>query len=737
MQKNKTIKILLFCYFAILLILPQVVIAENKTTNQLAPHKSGELLVKLKNSKEIYKFKFNNDNELDNLINFYNSNPNVEYAEPNYTYTASLEPLDAYYPQQHYLRQIKAPQAWSTITGNKKIIIAIIDSGVDIKHPDLKDNIWINYNEIPNNGIDDDENGYTDDINGWDFIDNTNDPNPKLTVGYLTIGIKHGTVVAGIAAAQSGEYQGIAGVAWQAQIMSLRVLDSIGTGDTLTVAQAIDYARKQKVNIINLSFVGNGKSLTLEKAIQRANDAGILIIAAAGNEVEEGINLDDSPRYPISHDGPNNENWVIGVASVNSADSLASFSNFGEKNIDLTAPGVGLFSTVYHDDNDPNFKKYYESGWTGTSVSAPQVTGAAVLIIALQPNLSLSQIKDILLNSADNIDNKNNKKYKNLLGKGRLNVHNAILQTVYKVPSKPVEYAKIITSPGQFGGPHVRIYKKTNLQNQFFAYKENSRSNLSLAAGNLNNDSEPKIIVGLGAGDYPWVKIFDQNSNLKHQFTAYNPNFRGGVEVGLGDVDGNGTLDIVTGAGRGGGPHIRIFTADGILINHFFAFEKNDRSGIELVCADITGDGVDEIIVSKKSGIPVIKIFNMDGKLISEFLVNDKNLKNGMHLAAGDIDNDKQLEIIVGAGPGHMPEVMIFNFDGELKRKFLAYNQNFKGGVFVSMGDVDADGQNEIITGAGPGGGPHVRIFDNLGNPKFHFFAYDEKFRGGVRVSSE
>ncbi|MCG2686782.1 S8 family serine peptidase [Candidatus Parcubacteria bacterium] len=734
MQKLKTTKILLSCYLAILLILPQIVVAENKANNSLSPHKSGELLVKLKNSEEIYKFKFSSDNELESLINFYNTQPDVEYAEPNYIYKASIEPLDAYYPQQHYLRQIKAPQAWSITTGNDKITIAIIDSGVDIDHPDLKNNIWVNINEIPNNGIDDDENGFTDDVNGWDFIDNSNDPNPKLTENYSKVAIKHGTVVAGIVAAQSGGYQGIVGVTWNSKIMPLRVLDSTGVGDTMTVAKAIDYAREQKADIINLSFVGQGKSLTLEKSIQQAHNAGILIVAAAGNEVSSGINLDQIPEYPVCHDGPNGENWIIGVASINSDEKLGSFSNYGGKNIDLTAPGVNLFSAVYHDDNDANFKKYYESGWTGTSVSAPQVAGTAALIKSINPELSLEQIKDILLNSADNIDAKNDSKYKNLLGKGRLNVYNTILQAGYKIPSQTVSYDKIITSPGEFGGPHVRIYKKSNLQNQFFAYEENSRGNLSLAIGDLNNDSEPEIIIGLGAGTYPWIKVFDENSNLKNQFTAYAPNFRGGVEVAVGDVNGDGSLEIITGAGKGGGPHIRIFNSDGILINHFFAFDKKDRSGILVTAADINADGRAEIIAAKKSSSSEIKIFDLNGNLINKFL---PKLNNILSLTAGNLNSDNLGEIIIGAGNGNEPRVFVFDKNGNLQNEFLAYAPNFKGGVFVAIGDVDADGQNEIVTGAGPGGGPHIRIFDNSGNPKFHFFAYDEKFRGGVKVSVE
>ncbi len=732
--QKKSKKILIFSCLIIFLILPQIVIAENKKNNLLASYKSGELLVKLKSSSEIYKFKFDNNEKLNELINFYNSLPEIEYTEPNYTYKASLEPLDAYYPQQHHLRQIKAPQAWSTTTGSNKVIIAIIDSGVDTDHPDLKNNIWINLKEKPNNGIDDDENGYTDDINGWDFVDNSNDPKPKLTDNYTKTAIKHGTVVAGIAAAQSGDYQGVVGVAWQAKIMPLRVLDAVGLGDTLTVAKAIDYAREQKADIINLSFVGEGESLTLKNAIRRAHDAGILVIAAAGNEVESSINLDTNPRYPVSHDGPNGENWVIGVASVNSAEKLASFSNFGLKNIDLTAPGVSLFSTVYQDDSDSNFKKYYESGWTGTSVSAPQVAGAAALIKAIKPGFTLSQIKELLLTNADNIDNKNKKKYKNLLGAGRLNVHSAILQANYKTPDQPIANAKIITSPGQSGGPHIRIFKKSNLENQFFAYEENFKNNLSLSVGDLDNTGKNKIIIGLGSGTYPWVKIFDQNSNLKKQFTAYDSNFRGGVEVAVGDVNGNGNLEIITGAGKGGGPHIRIFNSNGILINHFFAFDKKDRSGVLVASADVNNDGKDEIIVTKQSNSSEIKIFDLYGNLINKF---SPKLNNILSITASNINSNNSAEIIIGSGKGNQPQVLVYDKNGNLQNEFLAYHPNFKGGVFVATGDVDANGKIEIITGAGPGGGPHVRVFDNLGNPKFHFFAYDKNFRGGVRVATK
>jgi len=705
-------------------------------TETASPHRLGELLVKLKSSDKIYRFKFNSEEKLQELINYYNSQPEVEYVEPNYLYKATLEPLDTYYTQQIYLSQIQAHRAWNITTGFNNVTIAIIDSGVDIDHPDLKGNIWTNPKEIPNNGIDDDENGYTDDVHGWDFVENVADPKPKLNNGYSEVGINHGTVLAGIAAAQGGNNEGIAGIIWRAKIMPLRVLDGYGTGDTFTVAQAIDYARDKGADIINLSFVGYGRSLTLENAIKRAYEAGILIVAAAGNEVKDGIDLDEVPEYPVCHDGPNGENWVLGVASVDKNDRKASFSNYGKNCIDLTAPGVRLFSTVYHNDNNDEFKKYYQSGWTGTSVSAPQVAGAAALIKSLKPSLSLKQIKNILLQNADNIDYKN-KNYKDLLGEGRINVYAALSKALGEKPVKPIFVHKIITSPAKNGGPHIRIFKKTQVENQFFAFDERFRSGLSAISGDLDNDGKNEVIIGLGKGTYPWVKIFSLEGNLKEKIVAYHENFRGGVEVTIGDMDNDSKLEIITGAGEGGGPHVRIFSQAGILKGQFFAFDKNERTGIEIASGDVNNDGRDEIIVARKSGPPEVRVFNFNGKLLSSFIAYHPNFKGGVHLAVGDLDNDGKDEIVTGAGFGGGPHIRVFDMKGNLKSQFFSYAKNFRGGSYVAVSDVNGDGNLEIITGAGPTGGPHVRVFNMKGGLKFQFFAYDKRFRGGVRVAAE
>ncbi len=708
----------------------------NSVNNEPANHRAGELLVKLKDSEKIYQFHFSNDAELGELIKDYQANPAVDYAELNYLYQASFEPNDQYYNLQTYLKTIQAPEAWNITTGSREVVVALLDSGVDIDHPDLKNNIWTNEKEIPNNGIDDDSNGYTDDVHGWDFVKNTGDPKPKLEGNYNTLGINHGTVVAGIAAAQGNNGSGIAGVAWQVKLMPLRVLDGTGAGDTLTVSAAIDYAHNMGVKIMNLSFVGEGKSLTLEKSIQKAYEAGVLIMAAAGNEVKDGVNMDLQPRYPVCHDGPNGENWVIGVASLDAANRKASFSNYGYKCIDLTAPGVALYSSQYHNEVNSSFASYYGSGWTGTSVSVPQVVGTAALIKTLKSNLSLTQIRNLILENADNVDSFN-PAYKGQLGKGRLNVFKAISQAIMEVPAEPVKINKIITSPAKGGGPHVRIFKKDLVSSQFFAHDKNFNGGLSVASTETDGDGETEVIVGLGKGTYPWVKIFSQNGDLEEKIVAYQENFRGGVEVAVGDVDGDGEKEIITAPGAGGGPEIRIFNLQGLLENRFFVFDKKDRSGLELAVGDVDGNGVEEIIVVKKTSRAEIRIYNFSGESKGKFYAFTANESNGAHLAAADVDADGFAEIIVGAGFPGKPLVRIFDRSGILEKEIVAYHEKFRGGVYVAAGDVDGDGLVEIVTGAGYTGGPQVRVFNATGGVKFQFFAYDERFRGGVRVGVE
>ncbi len=697
-------------------------------------HQTGEVLVKLKNSPKIYQLK-NKGNNLAKFIQENSVNSSIEYIEPNYLYHSVIEPNDTYYTQQLHLASTQVNKAWNYSTGDPSIIIAVIDSGVDINHPDLKNNIWHNFKEIPNNGIDDDHNGYIDDYNGWDFIDYSNDPRPKFDNDYSFLGMNHGTIIAGVIAAEGNNGIGISGVTWRAKIMALRVLNGVGSGNTLDVARAIDYAIANGANIINLSFVGSGKSITLEQAISRANRAGILVVAAAGNEIDRGIDMTNISQYPVCHDGGYGNNWVIGVASIDKNEHLASFSNYG-KCVDVVAPGVGIFSTLYQTKAKPKFTRQYGGYWSGTSVSAPQVTGLAALIKSLKPRLTLGELKNIILTSSDNID-KYNRLYINKLGHGKINALKAVQATQQTVSHAEYTTDNLVVGPGLTGGAHIKVYSNYRLASQFFANQKDDLTGAKVYSYDFDRDGRAEIIAYANKGDEPWIKIYDSQGNLKNKFLAFNKQMKLGINVAVGDLNNDYRDEIVVVAERNHEPLVKVFDIAGNLQSSFYAVNKFFKGGLSLAVADVNHDNFDEIIVGTGPGTPaIIKVFNYQGQLVSQFLPYSPNYMNGVTVATGDIDGNGSLEIVTGTRWGGGPQIRTFNWIGQVKSQFFAYNENFHGGVNVTCGDLDGDRIDEIITGAGPGGGPHVRIFNSVGQVKSQFFAYNENFHGGVYVAS-
>ncbi|MDP3900117.1 MAG: S8 family serine peptidase [bacterium] len=649
----------------------------------------------------------------------------------------ALQPNDTAYSQQWYLQKIGAQQAWDIEYNSSQVIIAVIDTGVDINHPDLRDNIWINKDEIPDNGIDDDKNGYIDDLNGWDFYHNVADPRPKFEDGFTDIGINHGTIVAGIIAAVGNNSFALSGVNWQAQIMPLKTLNDSGQGKVTDVIKSIDYAIDNGARIINLSFVGTQYSDSLAEAIGRAHQAGIIVVAAAGNENEQGLghSLDKDPMYPVCMDG--GSNMIIGVAATDDLDQKAVFSNYGSSCIDIAAPGISIIGLSAYDPQreflGEKFDKYYQGYWSGTSMSAPLVSGSFALLKSINPKLKRSEIINILLSSSDNI-NRINPQYANLLGAGRLNLKNAA-QIVHQQLTSFNNY--IVTAPQGKFVPMVKLFSDGSAKNEFNAYGENFFGGAAVATGDIDGDGVDEIITGAGNGGGPHVRIFNNRGELKGQFFAYSENFRGGVNITTGDIDGDGVDEIITGAGNGGGPHVRIFNNRGELKGQFFAYNSDLRNGVSAAAGDIDGDGVDEIITGAGSGTkPEVRVFGADLKLKKSFFAYNENFRGGVNIAAGDVDGNGIDDIITGAKFGGGPHVRVFNHNGSVRSQFFAYDADFRGGVNIGIGDMDNNGVDEIITGAGVGGGPHVRVFNDQGKLLNGFYAYDTVMNGGVSVSA-
>lgn len=331
----------------------------------------------------------------------------------------AVEPNDTFYDDQWYLEKMQASVAWEDATGASSVVIAVIDSGIDLDHPDLEGNIWVNPIEIAGNGVDDDKNGYIDDVHGWDFVDQDYDPTPVVTSVASADAISHGTVVAGLIGATGNNAEGVTGVNWDVSIMSLRMLDEQGNGNSADAASAIRYATANGANVVNLSFSGMVNDRELSNAIEEAYAAGVIVVTAMGND---GANTDNSPVYPACYqDG--DEDWVIGVAATNRQDKAASFTNYGEDCVDLSAPGVDIFGLDYYDPLE-GFNDAYTSGWSGTSMSAPLVSGAVGLILSVYPSLSPSAMKTVLQLSVDPVSV--SPTLRKLYGTGRLNLANAL-----------------------------------------------------------------------------------------------------------------------------------------------------------------------------------------------------------------------------------------------------------------------------------------------------------------------
>lgn len=301
----------------------------------------------------------------------------VEFAEPNYLYAPQLFPNDPDFDQLWYLdnigqningttgtlgADISVLSAWDVETGSHDIVIAVIDSGVAFDHPDLSNNIWSNPGEIPDNGIDDDGNGYVDDIHGWDFVNQDNNPSDYSKDLY---GDGHGTHVAGIIAAEGDNLIGTVGVMWHAKIMPLQIFDlfedSPFNATTINIIRAVEYATDNGADIINCSFGGPSFSVFQKSIYERADENKILIVAAAGND---GQNNDSFPTYPAGYDLEN----IIAVAATDDSDDLASYSNFGKVSVDVAAPGGNSSISNIYSTTPPKRVTMFEDDFEATDV---------------------------------------------------------------------------------------------------------------------------------------------------------------------------------------------------------------------------------------------------------------------------------------------------------------------------------------------------------------------------------
>lgn len=308
--------------------------------------------------------------------------------------TVDARPNDGWFQYQWGLEtndpsdaDIDSADAWDVRTDASNVVVAVIDTGTDLRHPDLVDNLWVNTREIPGNRYDDDANGLIDDVHGYDFLAGDGDPNDDGSAG---AGAGHGTHVAGIIGAEGNNGgSGIAGVAWRAKLMTLRAFDQDGRGTLLRVIEALHYARIHGARVVCMSFGFTARSYLLEEAIRQAESAGIVIVTSSGNAPPntKGTSIDYAPRYPASLPNAN----IITVGSLGSDGRVSRSSNWGPQSVDLVAPGEDIISTV---------PGGYEA-MSGTSMAAAHVAGAVALLRAQSPSATVAAIRQLLLSKVD------------------------------------------------------------------------------------------------------------------------------------------------------------------------------------------------------------------------------------------------------------------------------------------------------------------------------------------------
>jgi subtilisin family serine protease len=371
-----------------------------------------------------------NDSDLQAAMKALKADPSVEYVEPNVLYHAFDDgiPNDPDFGKLWGMKNtgqtdeagqlgkagidINIVPVWKEgIHGSRNVVVAVVDTGIDWTHPDLAANLYTNPGEAGdkgNNGIDDDKNGFIDDIHGWNFVDNSN--NSRDDNG-------HGSHCSGTIGGVGNNQIGVAGVNWEVSLMPVKFLDSNGGGNLENAVNAVNYAKLMKVNMMSNSWGGGPFTQGLFDAIKSAKDAGILFLAASGND---GSDNDGTPTYPASYQLDN----IVGVAATDNLDKMADFSNWGKTTVHLAAPGVNVYST----SKDGGYETL-----SGTSMATPHVAGVAALLLSANPSWTYSQIKDRLIMSVDYIPSLKGK----MVSQGRLNAYNALHGIPSQQPSVP------------------------------------------------------------------------------------------------------------------------------------------------------------------------------------------------------------------------------------------------------------------------------------------------------------
>ncbi|HWQ99255.1 MAG TPA: S8 family serine peptidase [Candidatus Methylomirabilis sp.] len=541
-------------------------------------------------------------------------------------------PNDTFYPQQWYLRQINAEAAWNKTTGSDRVVVAVIDTGVDVDHEDLRENIWMNTGEIPGNGIDDDKNGYVDDVHGWNFLAKTNDVRPKES-GSTEEGFVHGTLVASLIGARGDNGIGVAGVAWRVKIMPIVALDETGGGSSDDVADAVRYAVANGAHVINLSLEGYTNSTELAAALAYARSKGVLTVAASGNaEDPTGIDLDVLRVYPACM-SLDSSFGVIAVGGTDTLDQKALYSNFGSC-VNVLAPSYNIFGArpISPASTSTGARIGYEGDYSGTSLAAPLVAGVGALLKSAHPLWQADEIKARLIASALPIEDMQFAAFKGKLGRGRLDAATALADistdvSVYglnaTVSGRPtrvtvangkdrLEFAPFGTSDTRGarvaftdtdgdGAPEIMVVPATGRDLVWILFgldgKERKRGSLAkdLRNGALIASVRGGVMIADASGGRAWGIRVDAGRVETTLFHPYGTVYRAGLD--LLAVAGAAAF-----APRGGGGHLIITDVNGHRLVSAFPFGKEARGRWSLARLPVVSNRPESLVLSGPVG---------------------------------------------------------------------------------------------------------------------------------------
>ena len=610
----------------------------------------------------------------------------IKFAEYVPDYRFHYTPNDPRYSSQWYLRTIQAPEAWDlwnieggNFPGDSTIVVGVVDSGCDWDHRDLVYSLWNNFGEDVDgdgktielvngqwqldsgdlNSVDDDGNGYVDDLIGWDVSGTTagNDPdnNPMAPPDPgPTNGNPHGTHVAGIVAATTDNSLGMASVGFNIKHMPVKIQYDENPSDTTFDSggsSGVLYAAKAGAHIINLSWGGGGSSNS-ERALYNniRDNYGAIVVAAAGNEESE------EESYPAAYSS------VLSVASSNSSDTKSSFSNYGTW-VDIIAPGSSILSAVY-DDN--------YSSWSGTSMATPLVAGALGLVWSYYPDESAEKIKQMLLRGTDNIDD-NNSSYLGKIGSGRLNVFRAIASgslpqlKVASYSALPVNDDDGVLNPGE-----IALMRVVLVNEEGWADAKNITATLSSDHWAVTMIDSEAVFPDIGSGS-SGVNVADR--------------FQFQVDVDMVPNEIPFSMKVVA---EGSGSNIyqdtKNFSVAVSLNQAGFPFTADNIIRTSPTIIDLDGDGTQEVLMG--SDDHNLYVLDVDGNLKWSFEAG-RNVRSTP--AIGDIDGDGQLEVVFGSMDNTL---YILGHDGVKEAEYSA------NGMIVSppvLADLDRNGDLEII----------------------------------------